>query len=84
MRKRGLVHLHGLLDRVRIVMQSRGDLPDEALGPYRDLDVSPTAVYQPKHEHEQAVETLASILAMSIESDEQSPSVPPGSNQQLT
>lgn len=82
MRKRDLVHLHGLLDRVRIVMQSRSDLPNEALGPYRDLGVSPTAIHQPKHEHKEAVETLASILAMSIESDEQSLSVSPDSNQQ--
>lgn len=84
MRKRELVHLHGLLDRARIVMQTRDDLPEEALGPYRDLDVSPTAVHQPKHEHEQAVETLARILAMSDESDEQSPRVSSDSNQQLT
>lgn len=76
MRKRDLVHLHGLLDRVRIVMQSRGDLSDEALGPYRDLGVSPTAIYQPKHEHKEAVEILASILAVSIEADEQLSSLP--------
>ncbi|MFC6961500.1 UPF0058 family protein [Halocatena marina] len=73
MRKQDFIYLHGLLDRVCVVMQTRGDLSDEELTPYRTLDTSPTAVYHPKQEHEQAVKTLASILTEAIESDQSPP-----------
>lgn len=75
MKKRELIYLHGLLDQVSILMRARDDLSEDALDSYRTLDVSPSAVYQPKGEHEQAVEALASALAATIqemnESDEQ-------------
>jgi hypothetical protein len=75
MRKRELIYLHGLLDQVSVLMRARDDLSEEMLGSYRELGVSPTSVYQPKDDHEQAVETLASALAASVdeenESDEQ-------------
>jgi hypothetical protein len=67
MRKRELIYLHGLLDQVSILMRARDDLSEETLDSYRELGVSPTSVYQSKGEHEQAVETLASALAASVQ-----------------
>jgi hypothetical protein len=71
MKKRELIYLHGLLDRVSILMRTRGDLPEEALDSYRALGVSPTAVYQPKGDHEQAVKMLASVLATTVEESDE-------------
>jgi hypothetical protein len=72
MRKRELIYLHGLLDQVSILMRARDDLSEETLDSYRRLNVSPTSVYQPKGDHEQAVETLASALAASVEEENES------------
>lgn len=75
MKKRELIYLHGLLDQVSILMRARDDLSEDALDSYRALGISPSAVYQPKGEHEQAVEALASALAGTVQemngSDEQ-------------
>lgn len=71
MKKRELIYLHGLLDRVRAVMAQQGDLTDESLESYQDLDITPTAVYQPKGDHEEAVETLAETLSEATETTEQ-------------
>lgn len=67
MRKRELVHFHALLDRVRWFVGERGDLPDDTLDEYEDLDVAPTAVYRSKQAHEDAVLTLTESLAAAVE-----------------
>lgn len=69
MRKRELVHLHALLDRIRRFAEKRGDLPAGALAEYEALDVAPTAVYRSKQVHEEAVITLTDALAESITDD---------------
>lgn len=75
MKKRELIYLHGLLNQVSILMRAHNDLSVDALDSYRALGVSPSAVYQPKGEHEEAVKVLASSLAATVqemdESDEQ-------------
>lgn len=71
MKKRELIYLHGLLDRVRAVMTQHGDLTDESLESYQDLGITPTAVYQPKGEHEEAVEMLAETLSEATETNGQ-------------
>jgi hypothetical protein len=71
MRKRELVHMHALLDRVRRFMHARGDLPDERLEAYDRLDVAPTAVYESKGAHERAVGALAASLASVVDEREE-------------
>jgi len=66
MRKRELVHFHALLDRVRWFVDERGELPEDALGEYDELDVAPTAVYRSKQAHEDAVVTLTESLAAAV------------------
>lgn len=63
MRKRELVHLHALFDRVRRFMRDQQDLEEGQLAAYRHLDVGPTEVYRSKGDHEKAVTTLARSLA---------------------
>ncbi|MWG33517.1 UPF0058 family protein [Halomarina oriensis] len=69
MRKRELVHFHALLDRIRWFVDERGDLPEETLGEYDELDVAPTAVYRSKQAHEDAVVTLTESLAETLGDD---------------
>lgn len=63
MRKRELVHLHALFDRIRRFMRNREDVEEGDLGAYRRLDVAPTEIYRAKGDHEEAVTTLARSLA---------------------
>ena len=74
MRKRELVHLHALLDRIRRDLQHRGVVSDADLSDYRALGVSPTAVHESKTAHEAAVEELTATLAAAVDaSSEQAP-----------
>ncbi|MFC7155003.1 UPF0058 family protein [Halomarina halobia] len=67
MRKRELIHYHALLDRIARYMHVRGDLAEDALDEYRNLDVTPAAVYRSKGDHEEAVTTLVDQLAAAAE-----------------
>jgi hypothetical protein len=58
-----------LLDRVRWFVDERGELPEDALGEYDELDVAPTAVYRSKQAHEDAVVTLTESLAAAVSDD---------------
>ena len=69
MRKRELVHLHTLLSRIRRFVERREDLPEDAFDGYEAADVAPTAVYEPKGDHEAAVSALAGTLAATVEAD---------------
>lgn len=63
MRKRELVHLHALFDRVRRFMRDRGELDDERFEAYEQLDVGSTEIYRSKSDHERAVSALSRSLA---------------------
>jgi hypothetical protein len=67
MRKRELVHMHALLDRVSRALQRRGVLAEADLEEYESLGVAPTAVYEAKSDHEDAVRTLTATLAAAVE-----------------
>ncbi|WP_254537946.1 UPF0058 family protein [Halomarina litorea] len=66
MRKRELVHMHALLDRVGRFMRGRDDLEDAELETYSRLDVAPAAVFRSKGAHEAAVTTLSEALAEAV------------------
>lgn len=63
MKKNELVHLHALLVHVRDEFVARGVADEEAFEPYRALGVSPLSMRVPRDRHEEAVRTLARLLA---------------------
>lgn len=69
MRKRELVHMHALLDRISRALQRRGVLAEADLEEYESLGIAPTAVYESKGDHEDAVRTLTAALASAVEQD---------------
>jgi hypothetical protein len=71
MRKRELVHMHALLDRISRALQRRGVLAERDLEEYESLGVAPTAVYEAKSDHEDAVRTLTATLASAVERQEE-------------
>lgn len=70
MRKRELVHMHALLDRISRALQRRGVLAEGDLEEYESLGIAPTAVYESKGDHEAAVKTLTAALAAAVERDQ--------------
>ena len=77
MRKRELVHLHALLDRIRRFVARAEDTPQpgDTFDAYDDLDVAPPAVYESKGDHERAVTELATGLVELVESHDASDDV---------
>jgi len=73
MRKRDLVHLHALLIRTRRFVDRREELPEGTFDRYEELDVTPTAIYEAKGEHQSAVRALAGALAEAIEETGEAP-----------
>jgi hypothetical protein len=69
MRKRELVHLHALLDRVRRFVASDESVEADRFEDYESLGVAPAAVYRSKGDHEDAVTTLATSLVEAIDED---------------
>ena len=67
MKKRELVHIHALLDRIRRFIAARDDLDEGGFEEYKRLGVAPAAVYKSKGAHESAVTTLSEALADAIE-----------------
>lgn len=62
--------MHALLDRLSRALQRRGVLAERDLEEYESLGVAPTAVYEAKSDHEDAVRTLTATLAAAIERQE--------------
>lgn len=63
MKKNELVHLHALLAHVKNEYVERGVADGEAFEPYRQLGVTPVSVQASRKHHEEAVRTLAGLLA---------------------
>lgn len=63
MRKNELLHLHALLIRVAEEYIDRGLVTPDEFAAYRALDVTPTALREPRDSHQVAVQTLARTLA---------------------
>ena len=67
MKKQELIYTHQLLYQVRENMAAHGIQVDTE--EYEDLGVNPQGIHQSKGEQEEAVQTLASLLAESIEAE---------------
>ena len=67
MKKQELVHTHQLLYQIHENMVNHGE--DVDVSEYKELGVQPTGIHQSKGEQEEAVKTLAALLAESIESE---------------
>lgn len=83
MKKNELVHLHALLSSVSAEYVERGVADAELFEPYRALGVTPMSMQVPRARHEEAVLTLARLLAgvdssddSAVERTESSPSSP--------
>lgn len=70
MKKRELVYLHSLLVEIRRYLAARGDLPADAFAAYDEFGVAPTAVYETKSEHREAVMRLLDGLTTALETRE--------------
>lgn len=63
MKKNELLHFHAFLVKVAEDYVERGDAPPDAFDPYRELGVTPMTVRASREQHEEAVRTLAQLLA---------------------
>lgn len=70
MRKDELLHLHQLLACVRQEVQRRDDTPAVPAQNYDAVSVSPMAAYEPKSQHQEAVQALAADLAAALDADD--------------
>lgn len=71
-KKNELIHLHALLATVAEDFIERGEATPADFEPYAALDISPVALREPRVRHEEAVKTLARLLAGVAERSEQS------------
>ncbi|MDY6817769.1 MAG: UPF0058 family protein [Halobacteriales archaeon] len=67
MKKRELLHLHGLLAELRRYLEDEELVPDHAFEQYDDRAVSPLGVQERKEKHRIAVLLLRDGLAETVE-----------------
>jgi hypothetical protein len=66
MKKNELVHFHGLLVTIAEDLVTRGVVERTAFADYDALGVSPLALRAPRDAHEEAVLTMARLLATAL------------------
>lgn len=69
MKKRELLHLHGLLAELRRHLEEEDLVPDHAFEQYDDRAVSPLGVQERKEKHRIAVLLLRDGLAETVEEE---------------
>jgi len=70
MHKDELLELHQQMVTVKNYFYDNGDLDDDDVAPYEQLEVNPSHVHKSKSEHKHAVFVLGNALATAMSEDE--------------